>query len=169
MKFFELKEESKGNRNKDDSMGLNDLPGGDTSQDNNDDYWNGYGDYGGDMDAFGKGNKGSKGYGKGYRMPFFGTCKGCGIYGHSQRNCPKEGRGFKGTCKGCGLLGHPIAECPKGKGKGKVGYKGISQKGKGKGGGRGRESRNNSQDRSKSRGRPAQAPYDTARTICPHL
>ena len=44
--------------------------------------------------------------------PFYENCRTCGIYGHSQRQCPYEGKGFRWNCNLCGLLGHPAAECP---------------------------------------------------------
>ena len=82
----------------------------------------------------GKGGKGYKGKGKGksqgkggYQTPFYGTCRNCGVYGHSAGNCPELGKGFSGVCYICNRKGHPAKLCPAGKGKG-------GKDGKGKGG-----------------------------------
>ena len=64
---------------------------------------------------------------------FFGYCNECHLRGHSARNCPKLGKGFKGNCKGCGTAGHTLAQCPyaaernKGKGKGKSGMNSLDE------------------------------------------
>ena len=68
-----------------------------------------------------KGPKGGKGQ---YSAPYFHNCKGCGKPGHSWRNCPKEGKGFKAACDYCKYMGHPKSLCPflhkDGKGKGGI-------------------------------------------------
>jgi len=75
--------------------------------------------------GFGKGFKGNQyggkgdGYGgEGSGPIFYGTCYVCNEQGHSSKNCPKRGKGFKANCKGCGRPGHRAAQCPKAQGKG---------------------------------------------------
>ena len=62
--------------------------------------------------AIGKGGKDGKGKGTYVPRPFYGTCIGCGTYGHPVSRCPEQGKGFKGDCKGCGKGGHSIRDCP---------------------------------------------------------
>jgi hypothetical protein len=65
--------------------------------------------YGGKGKGKGKGWQpyGGKGQGQGgqYNMPFYGNCHGCGLPGHSSRNCPDTGdkKGFNGNCNTCGV------------------------------------------------------------------
>ena len=56
-----------------------------------------------------------------WEVIFYGECHNCGLVGHTQGACPKNGKGFKGNCDSCGIPGHTRGQCPKfpyGKGKG---------------------------------------------------
>ena len=44
-----------------------------------------------------------KGAGKTARRPFYSTCNLCWTYGHSQRECPLEGKGFYVPRRACAL------------------------------------------------------------------